>query len=155
MKWPIDFDALALGTFITPEEIIAAFPDRHLERGTEGYQFAILDLRRMIERHFRCRTPPRDVEIQQQGGGLQICDDQASAAYARERSHALHRGLRRHFRKALDVDTANLTPDQIQAHDRHVLIEGRRFQAMEAAEKSFVEPYARKAPGIGTGEDPR
>lgn len=117
-RYPLDFDALAKGQFIPPEQIEAIYA---VKRDHKDYQFRCLTLRDEIMRE------REDLSVRMHKGGLRINTDQEAAAYhATEAQRACNKVRRQAEHLRSRIVRANLEGQQQIAYDREVAINNMR-----------------------------
>jgi ribosomal protein L14E/L6E/L27E len=144
--WPMDFDKLDKGSFVSPEEIRAALPNAPAVQ-SKYWGLAVMSLAGMIMKAFARREPPQLVVIKIVDDGILICDDALAATVTRRRARSLHRRRLRNHKQAMDVERGKLTEQQRADHDAHVVNESRKLQAeRQAARDREREPKTLSVP---------
>lgn len=142
--YPVNYDKLTKGHLIDAAECerIVGKPRSH-----PRYSFELLKLRARIMSDMKQRNTP--VTVRTVAGGLEVLTDAAASEYnAKQGRQGLRRHMRTH-RRNLDVNTANLTADELRAHERRLLRSARIAQAISSVRAQLkVEGRKRVTPAI-------
>jgi len=122
-RFPLDFDKLQRGDYLTPEQVEAATLK---PRTDPQFWAAALQLRSMILAHFRARGDL--VTVISEGDGLRILTHAEQAEYAPQREERAVRQLVLSHAEGKAVDVAQLSDDQRQRHERWMLRNAFRVQ---------------------------
>ena len=122
-RFPLDFDKLRRGDFLTPEQVEAATLKR---RSDPQFWAAALQLRAMILAHFRARGDL--VTVTSDGDGLRILTHAEQAEYAPQREERAVRQLVLSHAEGKAVDVAQLSDEQRHRHERWMLRNAFRVQ---------------------------
>lgn len=122
-RFPLDFDKLQRGDFLTPEQVEAATLK---PRTDPQFWAASLQLRSLILAHFRGRGDL--VTIISEGDGLRILTHSEQAEYAPMREERAVRQLVLSHAEGKAVDVAQLSDEQRQRHERWMLRNAFRVQ---------------------------
>jgi hypothetical protein len=122
-RFPLDFDKLQRGGFLTPEQVEAATLK---QRTDPQFWAASLQLRSLILAHFRGRGDL--VTVISEGDGLRILTHSEQAEYAPMREERAVRQLVLSHAEGKAVDVAQLSDEQRQRHERWMLRNAFRVQ---------------------------
>lgn len=148
-RFPIDYDTLQKGDYISPEDcerIIAAHKDQGGQRVTRAHR--IYSLRLMVvadEIERECWKLGKRFRVVTDRDGLRVLTDPELAEYAREKFHRHERGLLRENAHARTVDVQLLTDDQRVAHERALIIQGAKLAALASARRALPKATERPA----------
>ncbi len=122
-RFPLDFDKLQRGDFLTPEQVEAAT----LKRRTDPqFWAASLQLRSLILASFRARGD--FVTVVSEGDGLRILTHAEQAEYAPQREERAVRQLVLSHAEGRAVDVLKLSDEQRHRHERWMLRNAFRVQ---------------------------
>lgn len=123
-RFPLDFDQLKRGDFLTPEQVEAA---TLRDRNHPQFWTALLRLRDDIRNHFQAKHGDF-VTVVSDNEGLRILTHQEQAEYAPQREAKAVRQLLLSQAEGAAVDRDQLTAEQRQKHDRWILRNAFRVQ---------------------------
>jgi hypothetical protein len=142
---PINIDTLTKGDYISVvhlQEITGEI------EGTDEYAFAIMAFKQELEAELQKRLGKK-LTIKCENGGLRILTDPEAAEYnARQIEQSKRRIYRAHDRN-MDVDEANLSPQERAVHYRRLELGSKYVQALKKVSRQVgVEPHKRNSPGL-------
>jgi hypothetical protein len=147
--YPINFDALAKGSRIAPEEIERIF---HLERSDKKYALRALALAERITHHFET-SRGEVVTVKMDADALRILTDAEAIVY---NDTEYQRGLRKSFRahrRAVGIDVRNLDAAEVEEHRRRSARRALVLGAVRKARAQFTaQEHKRTTPALGDGE---
>jgi len=144
-KYPIDYDTLKKGDYITPEQVQDILGK---DRESKNYGLHILRLKQIIEDKMEERGTPVTAKVQLDG--IHILMDNEASEY---RDNAFDVGLRKSSRAhagLLNVDIRNLTEMEKAVHENAAYVNGKTLQAAMAGRKEAHKalPHKRNVPGL-------
>jgi hypothetical protein len=148
-KYPMDFDAVRKGYFLTQSELeqITGY-----KAGTTKFRFALLGIQERIHKHTGFT-----VKIYNEKELRVLTDEEATRHNDRQFMHNV-RGLRRRFILMSSVDHTKLSQDSLQQHKRSLVVQSQYIQALNNASKQVRISGARRAtpglPAISEGDVP-
>ena len=122
-RWPLDFEALKRGDYLTPEIVEAAV---QCSRFDKNYRLEVLRLRTMIQDSFVARGDL--VTVVSERDGLRILTHSEQADYAPEREARSVRQMLLAKAEGAAVDLKQLGDEQRQRHERWLLRASWRLQ---------------------------
>jgi len=130
--YPIDYSALNLGDYITPEKLERVTGHKV---NTNEYDFALLNLCNEIADRMVPKNNGYSVTCCREGAGIRILtNEDAARKNWRYREQSLNR-LARSTNKLLTLDRSALTSEDREIHDRRALIAGRMQQLITENER--------------------
>lgn len=122
-RWPLDFEALKRGDYLTPEIVEGAV---QCSRFDKNYRLEVLRLRAMIQDSFVSRGDL--VTVVSERDGLRILTHSEQADYAPEREARSVRQMMLAKAEGAAVDLKQLSDEQRQRHERWMLRASWRLQ---------------------------
>jgi hypothetical protein len=129
-KYPIDFDVLRKGDFISSSDLENVFG---LSVEDSQYSFKLMALAQDIEARtgIVCRT---------QYNGIKMLKDNEAVDYIRQQNLAANRKKRKQWRRIVDnIDVANLSPDSKRRFSSELAIIGAEVAAIATVRKQITE----------------
>lgn len=144
--YPLDFDLLKKGDSISPERLEAL---TQKQRGTDGYNLAVLALRERIVRE--CRDRGRHFTVALVKGSLRVLTDEEASLYNARTFRAGFKRSSKSLRRLAKVDASQLSDGQKIDHERNLIVLGKVLQAARTARASALLALAghqRTTPGL-------
>lgn len=123
----LDIDGLGKGDVFTADQLEAMTGQR---RGTEGYDLAVLGLRKKLHTTLRDRGKPATVAIVR--GELRILEDTEASVYNAQAFRHGIRKARRAFDRLLEVDSRQVTPERLAGHGRAIEVNAKILSAINS-----------------------
>lgn len=143
-KYPFDYEDFEKGDVISTDEIERVLC---LSRNDPKFSFALLALRDKLLRGLRLLQ--KNWTVTTEGMRLNILTDAQAADYNREMFERRLRGANRDHRRNLGVDKSQLNAEQIQVHERALVVQSLKLAAMRRTRKEIkLELEKRKVPGL-------
>lgn len=133
--YPMDFGSLRRGDYLPPERVEAIVDAR---RTAPDYRLRLLDLRAMVEIHFRSIGDLATVITDQEGLRILTHEEQSRHAPKRARRHM--RGMGKAAQEFAGVDVAQLSVEQRQIHDEAQRRHSWRLQQMMKPKPPEIAP---------------
>lgn len=144
-KYPLDFDALFKGQYITQAELEKITGKT---AGTDEYQFALLSLQSQIQSETSCT-----VKISNKYE-LRVLTDEEASRHNYKLFLQNIRGMRSRFELNTAVDTAELSDEQKGKHERNLVVQSMYIQAITRTAKQIaIEGHKRRLPGKKNGNE--
>lgn len=143
--YPMDFDALQKGDYITPEVIENITGE---DRYTQAYSMAILRFGQTVVERLADRTPPLYVVVKQEKSGLRILDDESASSYTfGEAERALKMMKRNYGRMTRCVDPTEFNDGTKRMHENRIMITSAMIRgAMDSRKEALL--IVKKRPEI-------
>lgn len=133
-RYPVDFDALEKGSYITPKDVARA---ARADVGTPKFSIFLMGLCAECERRLLDRGLQAVVRVDNYG--VRVLTDAEAAEYTDHQFGGLIRRLGRTLHRQNRVDTKELGTSQRQQHERALLVNSRTFQAAANARKDALK----------------
>jgi len=143
-------DRLQKGDEILRDEIEPLLPEHH---GEDAFRLHLMAWVAHLDKALRKAGKPFTIRTREMGRRVEILTDEQASQYNRSRFGSyLHRASRRHA-LMMEVNTANLSPDQQKAHDRSVCLQGAIMTGISITAREFSpRPHRRGIPSLITQE---
>jgi len=144
-RHPIDFDELQPGSSI-PAAIIERVTETKRE-DYKDYKLALLKMSKAVQTELVSRGRPW--RVVSRGDDLFILTDSEAMAYADRRFQRNLAGLAREHAWNLQINTANLTLEERQEHERTIIVQSKFLQSIKGVKRELrLASHTRSTPGL-------
>lgn len=145
-RYPLDFDAIRKGDVLTADVLEEIFG---VARSRRAYSSRQVGLAKRIERELALRGRPATVRCV--GPEVRVLlDGEASSRNGRLFVQYRRRMSRRHV-KMVEVDVANLTPEERDRHGRALVVQAAQLCGLRERRVEAAAAHRRSTPGLDAG----
>lgn len=135
-KFPLDYDLLEKGSIITVDTLTAIF---NLPADDQRFKLKCLALTGEITRQLSERGI--EATVCQCRGAIKVLTDSEATSYNERQGLLGRRKIKRSFRRLVNVDVANLTDKEREAHEKRILLLGRLNHGVTTRKMPELKPH--------------